>query len=225
MVTDWMLEAFLDLMCVGYLSTWMKTWMKLWMMMHMDELPPPSLSLSSTLSQKNCRRIDSYVEFLQPEPTIASQVRRISSTNSRNRFALVVFFFVFSPPSKILWRMFVGRFCLFRRRIFVSEKHLCVCVFFMQFSKVLECFWRPCWKNWNTISLFFFYHLLMCRMFICVGIFRACLELSIGDQFFLGRETNFRYKFGYNEECMCWIGGLWVELSTEERELFLLESS
>ena len=165
MVTDWMLEAYLALMWVGYLSTWMKTWMNVWMMMHVDELPPPllSLSLSSTLSKKNCRRIDSFVEFLRPEPTIASQVRRISSTNSRNRFALVFFFWVFSPPSKIPWRMVVGRVCLFRRRIFVSEEHLCVCVFFWAIFEGSRIFRRPCWRGIETRYLFLifnfdFYH-------------------------------------------------------------------
>ena len=211
----------LDTYPLGWRIGWNYGWWCTWMNSCL------SLSLSSTLFKKNCRRIDSYVEFLRPELTIASQVRRISSTNSRNRFALVFFFSCSLHLQKFCEECLLDDSVCFGEEFLFREEHLCVCVFFKQFSKVREYFWRPCWKNWNMRSLFFFFfnHLLMCRMFICVGIFRACLELSIGDQFFLGRETNFRWKFEYIEECMCWIGGLGVELSTEERELFLLESS
>ena len=149
----------LDTYPLGWRHGWMCGWWCTWM----NSPPPFSLSLSSTLSKKNCRRIDSFVEFLRPEPTIASQVRRISSTNSRNRFALVFFFWVFSPPSKIPWRMVVGRVCLFRRRIFVSEEHLCVCVFFWAIFEGSRIFRRPCWRGIETRYLFLifnfdFYH-------------------------------------------------------------------
>lgn len=112
-----------------------------WILIHMDKnmdesvdddahgWTPLSLCLSlSTVSKENCRGIDSYVEFLRLEPAIASQVRRISSKNSRNRVTLVgsrgFSLHLKNSVKNVCWKI-----------LFVSAKNvcewgtfLCVCV-------------------------------------------------------------------------------------------------